>query len=544
MLRKLMVLAAVAASSSLFAAQSLDLYSAPLSSLKPFQVKKNNRSRSAVTPSQPESTLNQVNQTVSNHSTIVRYQQMYHGIPVIGAQVMVNNNQVNGHLLNDLQVNTTPAINSSKATALAKKAFFSEEASVETHNETSQLQIRAIKGSEFKLTYLVSFRCLQKGKPAWPFLVVDAQSGEILSQWNNMNTYVDSGPGGNDKTHEYWYGKDGLPGLNVTQKGTQCVMQSPSVKLVDVNYLWDWSDDILTPFEYACAKNNEENVNGAFSTKNDAYYFGQVIVDMYKNWYGVKALQHQDGTDMQLVMRVHFGKNLVNAFWDGEVMSFGDGDREYYPLVSLDIAGHEVTHGFTQQHSGLEYHDQSGGLNESLSDMGGQAARAYLLETNPILYSKMFLDRSVVNWLFGETIVKEGVGKALRFMDFPSSDGVSADCLDKGLAQSNGSYCAISYEELVAFTKANVPQNLQQDFIVHTASGVFNKAFYLMSKDFGIKETYHMMIVANSKYWTPTTEFIDGACGVLHAGKDVHLDLNKIRSAFNQVGVSTANCPL
>lgn len=544
MLRVLMVLAAVTASTSLFAAQSLDLYSAPLSSLNAFQVKKNNRSRAAVTPSQPESTLNQVNQTVSNNSTIVRYQQMYHGIPVIGAQVMVNNNQVNGHLLNDLQVNTNPTINSSKATALAKKAFFSEEAAVETDNEMSQLQIRAIKGNEFKLTYLVSFRCLQKGKPAWPFLVVDAQSGEILSQWNNMNTYMDSGPGGNDKTHEYWYGKDGLPGLNVMQKGTQCVMQSPSVKLVDVNYLWDWSNNILTPFEYACAKNNEENVNGAFSTKNDAYYFGQVIVDMYKNWYGVNALQHQDGTTMQLIMRVHFGKNLVNAFWDGKVMSFGDGNREYYPLVSLDIAGHEVTHGFTQQHSGLEYHDQSGGLNESLSDMGGQAARAYLLETNPMLYSKMFLDTNVVSWLFGETILKEGVGKALRFMDFPSSDGVSADCLDKSLAQSSGSYCAISYEELVAFTEANIPQNQQQDFIVHTASGVFNKAFYLMSKDFGIKETYHMMIVANSKYWTPTTEFIDGACGVLHAAKDVHLDLNKIRSAFNQVGVSTANCPL
>jgi vibriolysin len=294
--------------------------------------------------------------------------------------------------------------------------------------------------------------------------------------------------------------------------------------------------------QYICNNNLEENVNGGFSPSNDAYYFGHVIVNMYQDWYGLNALQQVNGTPMKLVMRVHFGQYYDNAFWDGQTMSFGDG-RDFYPLVSLDVAGHEVTHGFTEQHSGLEYHDQSGALNESMSDMAGQASRAYLLETSPQLYNKAYLQLNEVTWGIGETIIREAFGKALRFMDFPSSDGSSADCLDKNLAQKNGSYCAISYSELIAYAEANIadPQE-RQNYIVHTASGIFNKAFYLLSKNMGIKEAYHIMLIANTKYWTPTTDFTEGACGVIAAAKDLNKDIPVIKSAFFQVGVDTSQC--
>ena len=107
---------------------------------------------------------------------------------------------------------------------------------------------------------------------------------------------------------------------------------------------------------------------------------------MYKNWYGLPVFRGSRGQAGKLLMRVHFGLQYDNAFWDGTSMTFGDG-LQLYPLVALDVAGHEVTHGFTQQHAGLEYHDQSGALNESMSDMAGQASRAYLLATSPAIAS-------------------------------------------------------------------------------------------------------------------------------------------------------------
>ncbi|MEZ9417725.1 M4 family metallopeptidase, partial [Vibrio sp. 10N.286.49.E1] len=111
--------------------------------------------------------------------------------------------------------------------------------------------------------------------------------------------------------------------------------------------------------------------NGAFSPLNDAHYFGNIVFDMYKNWFDTAPLS------FKLMMRVHYGNNYENAFWDGKAMTFGDGESFFYPLVSLDVSAHEVSHGFTEQNSGLVYANQSGGMNEAFSDMAGEAAEYY-----------------------------------------------------------------------------------------------------------------------------------------------------------------------
>lgn len=535
----------------------INLHHAPLDRIKQFTLIPAQSTALKATSSANASVSNalqQKNKTLTGNQTITRYQQLYKGIPVVGAEIMVrkggvqgvgakNAEEVNGEIIQDIQLNTQPTISSDKAIELAKSAYLASSKQQKIEHESSQLQIRVQQADTLQLVYLVSFKTIgDNGKPLWPFFIVDAQTGVITKQWNNIKTIQESGPGGNEKVQEYWYGLDGLPSLNVNQVGQRCIMDSNRVKLVNVKSAWDWDNKINTPFEYPCGQNSEDKTNGAFSPSNDAYYFGHTIVDMYKDWYGVHALQNRQGEAMKLVMRVHFGKNYDNAFWDGQAMSFGDGE-DFYPLVSLDVAGHEVTHGFTEQHSDLEYHDESGALNESISDMAGQAARAYLLEKYPALYNKSNLTPDVVTWGIGETITRDSFGKALRFMDFPSSDGSSADCLDKKLARSSGAYCAISYEELVAYAKATIhdPDD-QQSFIVHTGSGVFNKAFYLMANELGIKKAYQAMIVANTNYWTPTTGFKHGACGVVNAAKDLAIDLNVVKSAFNQVGVDTTTC--
>lgn len=555
MIKQCLGLSLLLGSSCVFSFTEVEFYKAPLTKLNMIpllQSQKNSivlKSSAAAT----NNSLQQVNQTKEGSLLITRYQQMYQGIPVVGAQVMITrqgrngiatttNSEVNGLMLDGIHLNTVPAIDKAQALNIAKKYYFKTTPLTGVQDESTELQIRPNEQNELKLVYQVSFKTKEKkDKPVWPFILIDAQTAKVLTAWNNVKTYSDVGPGGNEKVHEYWYGKDGLPALEVTQQGDVCVMENTRVRLVNLGSTWDWENKILTPHQYACNNNTEENINGAFSPSNDAYYFGQVVVDMYKDWYNLNALQNPSGTPMQLLMRVHFGESYDNAFWDGQSMSFGDGD-DFYPLVSLDVAGHEVTHGFTEQHSGLEYHDQSGAINEAMSDMAGQASRAYLLEKSPLLYNKAYMQSNEVTWGIGETIIRDSFGKALRFMDYPSSDGSSADCLDKSVAQSHGAYCAKDYGEVVAYARENVPIMEQQSYIVHTASGVYNKAFFLMSKNLGIKTAYQVMLVASTKYWTPNTDFKDGACGVVYAAKDLSLDTNVIKSAFGQVGIETASC--
>src|SRR4029079_4516028 len=112
-------------------------------------------------------------------------------------------------------------------------------------------------------------------------------------------------------------------------------------------------------------------VNGGYSPDNDALFGGAVIKNMYQQWYGVPVLK-ENGKPMMLVMVVH--NPIDNAFWDGKKMTFGDGVRMFYPLTSLGVAAHEISHGFTEQHSNLTYYGQSGGMNEAYSDMAAQAA--------------------------------------------------------------------------------------------------------------------------------------------------------------------------
>src|SRR3546814_12198879 len=91
-------------------------------------------------------------------------------------------------------------------------------------------------------------------------------------------------------------------------------------------------------------------------------------------------------------------------------MPFGDGARTFYPLVSLDVSSHEVSHGYTEQNSGLNYSGQSGGINEAFSDMAGEAAEYYF-------------NGGSNDFLVGAQIFK-GSG-ALRYMADPPQGGRS-----------------------------------------------------------------------------------------------------------------------
>ncbi|MFZ9035509.1 MAG: M4 family metallopeptidase [Francisellaceae bacterium] len=528
----------VLSSSMVFAGQPEILTNASLDAIDGFAINnvKTNTVHLLLENSRNPNTLNLIKQSQFGDQQFKRYQQTYNGIEVVGAQAIIatdsrallinSASRVNGLVVKNLSIDTLPEISSIQAISEAVSSFNQHAEGYQVNYESTRAPVTKLQilpeNNDARLIYLVSFWANKTdAQPKWMQYRIDAKTGDVIGSWDNIQNYEDTGPGGNQKVGEYWYGQDNMPYLDVTQSGKNCVMNNDRVRTVNLDQRWDNSD--TTSYKYVCGENQGDAVNGGYSSVNDAHYFGDIIIDMYKDWYDINALSHADGSVMQLIMRVHYGQRYENAFWNGENMTFGDGQSTFYPLVSLDVAGHEVSHGFTEQHSGLIYSNQSGSLNEAFSDMAGQTVRAYLLSQNEKDYQRFYPHdpANQIGWGLGETIMKGSKDVALRYMNEPSKDGISADCLDKSLA---GDSCKISYADVVNSSGGS------QSYIVHTGSGVFNKAFYLIASDWaeanqsagianayaeGVKEAFNIMLLANVKYWTPSVSFTQAACGVV-----------------------------
>ncbi len=429
-----------------------------------------------------------------------RYQQTFRGLPVFGEHVVVSEDaagnvrslfgQKVAGLASEIP-NRAVRLNSNRAMRIAKTVGLGNDVGfMRTSNEKTNLMIYLDDAGQAKRAYVVTYFAdtLAGGSPSRPTVIVDADTGRVLKQWDNLqHALVGTGPGGNAKTGQYEYGTSrGF--LDVAQSGTTCTMNNASVKTVNLNGGTSGS----TAFAYTCPRNTVKTINGAYSPLNDAHFFGNEIFKMYNAYIGRNPLT------FQLVMRVHYSANYENAFWNGSAMTFGDGATTFYPLVSLDVASHEVSHGFTEQNSNLTYSGQSGGINEAFSDIAGEAAEYFTRGSN--------------DWLVGSEIFK-GTG-ALRYMNNPPQDGKSID------------------------NAANFVTGMN----VHYSSGVYNKAFYLLAitPGWNTQKAFQVFARANDLYWTASSTYNQAACGVQTAATDLGYAVADVTAAFTSVGVSCA----
>ena len=428
---------------------------------------------------------------------VVRMQQYYKGVPVYGRSIAVEQDAggnaltADGPLLQNAQVDlasVTPRLSTAQALSSlrATKGFLPITAQA-PRNERADLYVYQDDSGRARLVYLTSY-VVDSPKPSRPTAIIDANTGQVIKQWEGLTDVNATGPGGNAKTGMYHYGTE-YPYLDVTQSGSTCTFQNANVKTYNMNHATSGTG---TLWSFTCSNSDEPDVNGAYAPINDAHHFGGVVHDLYQSWFGAPPL------NQVLVMKVHYGNSYENAFWDGSSMTFGDGATTFYPLVSLDVTGHEISHGFTEQHSNLQYSGQSGGMNEAFSDMAGEAAEYY--------------DRNGSNdWLVGAEIFKSSSG-ALRYMCNPTQDGTSID------------------------NAANYYDGLD----VHYSSGVYNKAFCTLAKTSGwnTRKAFEVFEGANAVYWTATSSFNDGACGVEKAAVDKGYTKADVTAAFTAVGVS------
>jgi Zn-dependent metalloprotease len=198
---------------------------------------------------------------------------------------------------------------------------------------------------------------------------------------------------------------------------------------------------------------------------NEAYDGSGVTFDLYSEIYQRNSI---DGKGLKLDSTVHYQKSYDNAFWDGRQMVYGDGDEDM-PVaqrlfnrftIAIDVIGHELTHGVTQNEANLAYWDQSGALNESFSDVFGSLVKQYQLKQNA----------KDADWLIGQGLLSSNVkGIALRSMKSP---GTAYDDPVLGKDPQPG-----HMKDFVNTTQDNGG--------VHINSGIPNKAFYVVAFNLG-----------------------------------------------------------
>lgn len=151
-------------------------------------------------------------------------------------------------------------------------------------------------------------------------------------------------------------------------------------------------------------KSKDPAVNEAFDGAGTTY-------DFYEKVFCRNSI---DGKGMRLDSSVHYGRKYDNAFWNGSQMVYGDGDGTIFHrfTVSVDVIGHELTHGVTGTEANFDYEGEPGALNESFSDVFGSMVKQWSLGQTA----------EKADWLIGAGLFTKKVkGVALRSMVKPGT---------------------------------------------------------------------------------------------------------------------------
>jgi Zn-dependent metalloprotease len=212
------------------------------------------------------------------------------------------------------------------------------------------------------------------------------------------------------------------------------------------------------PARARIVRNEGEGTPTGDPTADEAY---DGLGATYKLYWEVYDRDSINGDGLPLKGYVHYGENYDNAFWDGQEMVFGDGDGKLFNrfTISLDIIGHELTHGVTEDEAHLLYDRQSGALNESVSDVFGSLVKQYALGQTT----------EQADWLIGAGLIAGAPDQALRSMKAP---GTAYDHPVLGKDDQPGDMSG--YVHTTADNGG-----------VHTNSGIPNHAFYLAASKIG-----------------------------------------------------------
>ncbi|MCX6290831.1 MAG: M4 family metallopeptidase [Bacteroidetes bacterium] len=460
--------------------------------------------------------------------THYRYQQTYRGVPLEGTMYIVHakNNQIislNGTLFNKLNVSSVPAMSESAALNSALNYMGAsvyrwqvkemEEQLKRTSGNPSaswfpkgELMLAPVKGNISAQYYRLAYRFdVYAEKPLRrEYVFVDASSGEIIYTKNRIQSsdvlataitaysgsreiITDSVSATNFRLRETGRG-NGIETYNL-QTGTTYV----NTDFTDADNYW----------------NNVNAQQDQYAT--DAHWGSEMTYDFYWNKFSRNSI---DNSGFKLLNYVHYNTNYLNAFWDGTEMTYGDGSGAYNPLTPLDVIGHEISHGLTEQTSNLNYANEPGAMNEGFSDCMGNSIRHYGKQS------------ATIDWLIGD----EMGGTPFRSMSDPNAYG-NPDTYQ-------GTYWDFATQE------------------VHQNSTVLSHWFYLLAEGgsgtndngdaytvagIGIEKAQAICFRMNTVYFVPTSQYADARTYAIQSAIDLYgactNEVMQTANAMHAVGI-------
>jgi Zn-dependent metalloprotease len=427
----------------------------------------------------------------------VRYERTYAGLPVIGGDLVLHESSTRSVRTVDWADPSRIQLTSTAASVSRASAMTRAETATPARSDDARSARKVVFAALHRPVLAWESRVTGTAKDGTPIddlVYTNAHNGKVLAVHSQVETDTGTGhtlysgsvsltttPGGSG-----WNLTDGARGGHSTYDANNSTSTSRGTLFTDADDTWG---------------------NGATSSRQsaaaDAAYGAALTWDFYKSSFGRTGIRN-DG--VAAYSRVHYGSSYENAFWDDSCfcMTYGDGGSTLKPLVAIDVAGHEMSHGVTSATAGLDYSGDAGGLNEATSDVMGTMVE--FLANNA---------SDPGDYYIGEKIMKDGT--YLRRMDNPSADGASVNC----------------------WTTST--KNLDP----HYSSGVGNHLFYLLSEGTGTKTIggrTHTGTTCNgttltgigrsaaaaiwyralTTYWTSTTTYPVAANGMVKAARDLY----------------------
>jgi Zn-dependent metalloprotease len=430
----------------------------------------------------------------------VKYQQVYRGIPVLGGELNVNLSSegyllaMSGEIAPSLSLSIQPQVTAEQAAAwalpvIARVHGLPEASLAATAPELWIYDERLLKPSDRPAALVWRMEVSADNAPVRELVLVDANSGRVVLHFNQIDTAWTAGIAPSRPPQGSSFAPAASPLFDPPL---------PSLETYTLNNaaLPDGSpDESLLPGTLVCDESSLPCAAGDNEAKK-AHEYAYDAYELYYNWHARNSI---DNAGMTIISTVHAGDDYGNAYWNGDQLVFGD----YYAFTNADdVVAHEYTHGVTQYESGLFYYYQSGAINESFSDLWGEAVDQNNGAGN---------DSADVLWIIGEDTT--GLG-GIRNMKSPTAFG------DPDMMTSPYYYSGPSTNDNGG---------------VHTNSGVNNKAVYLMV-DGG---TFNSKTVTALGWLKTLTIYYEAQTNLLTSGSD-YLDLYNAlyQACLNMEGVN------
>lgn len=448
-----------------------------------------------------------------------RFRQTFKGVPVWQGEAIVHLHadgslrELTNAVLPDILLDSVePAYSAEEAIDFAVEATDGWQ-KVSDDMKVGLYVFRGEKGDS--LAWKVEIPMIDNSKePSKPVVFVDAHSGEVLWQYENLQTATGTG------TAYY----SGAVSFETYQSGATYYLEDTTRKLGTYTF-----NNTTTAAYYTTDTDNVWN-SSTQAIWAEAHDSATKVWNYYSVTHGRNGIDgvggpgyisSLTGSGATISSFTNYSRNYANAFWDGTAMYYGDGDGfNFGPLTTVDITGHEMTHGVTEYTANLTYSGESGGLNESMSDIFGALVEAYA-------------DGAVssATWLIGEEAYTPGNGNsdALRYMNDPADDGYSYDYYTSTIGNAD----------------------------VHYSSGLSNLAFYLLSQGgthprgksttvvtgVGTTKAGAIFYRALAVYMTSSTSFSGARTATLSAATDLYgsssAEYAAVQNAWAAVGVGS-----